>query len=62
MSRRYVPKTGQRPQSERRLAVRSERREVPDYDKLTQLLIRLSLQPPRDTATSDHQEPSGLVP
>lgn len=60
MSRRYVPKTGQRPQSERQLTVRSERREVPDYDKLTELLIRLSLQPSRGTAIPDHEEPRAV--
>ena len=41
---KYVKKTGQRRQDERRLSVRAEERDPPDYDKLTELLIRLSLQ------------------
>lgn len=41
---KYVKKTGQRRQEERRLSVRAEQRDPPDYDKLTELLIRLSLR------------------
>lgn len=39
----YVKKTNRRRQEERRLSVRSERHEPADYQKLTELLIRLSL-------------------
>ena len=41
---KYVKKTGQRRQEERRLSVRAQQRDPPDYDKLTELLIRLSLR------------------
>lgn len=41
---KYVKKTGQRRQDERRLSVRAEERDPPDYDKLTELLFRLALR------------------
>ncbi len=44
MVRTYQRKTSQRPREERHLSVRAEHRESPDLDKLTELLIRFTLQ------------------
>ncbi|WP_223175237.1 hypothetical protein [Schaalia sp. JY-X159] len=44
MVRTYRRKTNQRPREERHLSVRAEHRESPDVDKLTELLIRFTLQ------------------
>lgn len=43
---KYVKKTNRRRQEDRQLFVRSEQRDPPDYEKLTELLIRLSLRQP----------------
>lgn len=40
----YRKKTGRRRQEDRKLSVRAELRDPPDYQKLTELLIRLSLR------------------
>ena len=44
MPRKYVRKTNRRSREERNLSVRAVRRETPDLDKLTELLIRFTLQ------------------
>ena len=44
MGRRYVKKTGQRPQEERDFSIRADFNDPPDLDKLCELLIRLALQ------------------
>lgn len=44
MPRKYQRRTGQRRQDERTLAVRAVHRPAPDAQKLTDLLLRLSLQ------------------
>jgi len=44
VARRYVRKTGQRQQSERELTIRADFHEPPDLDKLSELLIRMTLQ------------------
>lgn len=41
---KYVKKTNRRRQEDRQLSVRAEQRDPPDYQKLTELLIRLSLR------------------
>ena len=41
---KYVKKTNRRRQEDRQLFVRAEQRDPPDYEKLTELLIRLSLR------------------
>lgn len=40
----YVKKTGRRPYGERSFSVRAVQREPPDLHKLSELLIRLTLQ------------------
>lgn len=57
---KYVKKTGQRRQDERRLSVRAEERDPPDYDKLTELLIRLALREsgsPEERASQAPRQP-----
>lgn len=49
---KYVKKTNRRRQEDRQLSVRAELRDPPDYQKLTELLIRLSLRQP---STSQEQ-------
>lgn len=44
MPREYVRKTNRRSREERNLSVRAEHRDTPDLDKLTELLIRFTLQ------------------
>ncbi|CEI47091.1 Putative uncharacterized protein [Propionibacterium freudenreichii] len=44
MVRNYHRKTSWRPRDERQLSVRAEHRDSPDLGKLTELLIRLTLQ------------------
>jgi hypothetical protein len=44
MVRNYRRKTTWRPREERQLSVRAEHRGTPDLEKLTELLIRLTLQ------------------
>jgi hypothetical protein len=44
MARNYRRKTTWRPRDERQLSVRAEHRGTPDLGKLTELLIRLTLQ------------------
>jgi hypothetical protein len=44
MVRTYQRKTTWRPREERQLTVRAEHRDSPDLGKLTELLIRLTLQ------------------
>ena len=44
MPRKYVRKTNRRSREERNLSVRAEHRDTPDLDKLTELLIRFTLQ------------------
>ena len=41
---RYVKKTTRRRREDRNLSVRAEHRDLPDVDKLCQLLIRFTLQ------------------
>lgn len=50
----YVKKTNWRRQEDRQLSVRAELRDPPDYQKLTELLIRLSL---RDASAARGQSP-----
>ncbi|OLT41178.1 hypothetical protein BJF85_24470 [Saccharomonospora sp. CUA-673] len=49
---KYVKKTNRRRQEDRELSVRAELHDPPDYQKLTELLIRLSL---RQSRTSQEQ-------
>lgn len=49
---KYVKKTNRRRQEDRELSVRAELRDPPDYQKLTELLIRLSL---RQSSTPQEQ-------
>ena len=44
MPRMYVRKTNRRSREDRNLSVRAEHRDTPDLDKLTELLIRFTLQ------------------
>ena len=44
MVRKYVKKTNRRRQEDRHLTVRAKHRDLPDLDKLCQLLIRITLQ------------------
>ena len=44
MPRKYVRKTNRRSREERTLSVRAVHRDKPDLDKLTELLIRFTLQ------------------
>ena len=44
MPRKYVRKTNRRSREERNLSVRAVHRDTPDLDKLTELLIRFTLQ------------------
>jgi len=44
MPRKYVRKTNRRSREERNLSVRAVHRDKPDLDKLTELLIRFTLQ------------------
>ena len=44
MPRKYVRKTNRRSREERNLSVRAVHRDAPDLDKLTELLIRFTLQ------------------
>jgi len=44
VTKEYVKKTGQRRQDERQLTIRADHREPPDIQRLTELLIRLTLQ------------------
>ncbi|WP_098731478.1 hypothetical protein [Brevibacterium epidermidis] len=50
----YVKKTNWRRQEDRQLSIRAELRDPPDYQKLTELLIRLSL---RDASAGQDQSP-----
>ena len=55
---KYVKKTNRRRQEDRQLSVRAELRDPPDYQKLTELLIRLSLR----QTTSSQEQPSAQRP
>jgi len=52
MGRRYVKKTGQRPQGERDFSIRADFNDPPDLDKLCELLIRISLRRPVSVKSS----------
>lgn len=58
---RYVKKTDRRRQEDRQLFVRSELRDPPDYQKLTELIIRLSLRQtdtPQEQADATVEQPA----
>ena len=57
MGRRYVKKTGQRPQEERDFSIRADFNDPPDLDKLCELLIRLALQQSGSCRSEDATRP-----
>lgn len=57
---KYVKKTNRRRQEDRQLSVRAERRDPPDSQKLTELLIRLSLRQSSASQEQPREERSPL--
>ena len=63
MPRKYVRKTNRRSREERNLSVRAVHRDAPDLDKLTELLIRFTLQDSgeqRATRALEHRAMAGV--
>lgn len=56
MPRKYVRKTNRRSREERNLSVRAVHRDTPDLDKLTELLIRFTLQDAGEQRATRAQE------